>query len=96
MSGKVTSARATDPLTGASVRVARDDIRPMSKSEPASAAARPDLRLIIEETGEAGRYIYTLVDRRTGKIVSQLPREHVLKLKDSDDYSAGAVFDGEA
>ncbi len=78
------------------MRVARDDIRPVSTSEAASAAARPDLRLIIEESGEAGRYIYTLLDRRTGKIVSQLPREHVLKLKDQSDYAAGAVFDGEA
>ncbi len=62
-------------------------------SAPATAA---DYRLIIEEVGGSGHYVYTVVDRRTGAVVSQLPREEVLKMKDQPGYAAGALFNGEA
>jgi len=66
-------------------------------SAPADAvAAQADLRLIIEEAGEPGRYVYTVVNRITGEIVSQLPREEVLRLREQSDYTAGAVFSGTA
>ncbi|HEX8233298.1 MAG TPA: hypothetical protein VF559_08140 [Caulobacteraceae bacterium] len=60
------------------------------------AAAQADLRLIIEEAGEPGRYVYTVVDRSTGQVVSRLPREEVVRLREQSDYAAGAVFNGTA
>ena len=33
-----------------------------------------DLRLIIEEDPDHGAYVYKTVDRRTGEVVSQIPR----------------------
>lgn len=50
-----------------------------------------DLRLIIEEDSAHGAYVYKTVDRRTGEVVSQIPREEVLKLRDSPDYEVGDI-----
>jgi len=66
------------------------------------AAAKPtkevahrsaDLRLIIEEDEATGTIIYKTLDRRTGEIVQQLPREEVLRLKDAPDYHPGDLSD---
>jgi flagellar protein FlaG len=62
----------------------------------ADVASQADLRLIIEEAGEPGRYVYTIVDRRSGRIISQHPRDEVLKLREQSAYAAGALFKGEA
>jgi flagellar protein FlaG len=51
-----------------------------------------DLRLIIEDDLVAGSFVYKTVDRRTGKIVQQLPREQILALREAADYTAGAVI----
>jgi len=47
------------------------------------------VRLIIEENDEAGAYVYKTVDRRTGEVISQIPREEVLKMKERPDYDVG-------
>ncbi len=97
MAAKVSlTTTPTDPVLGTGARLPQAEVPAVARSQATDAAARPDLRLIIEETGEEGRYVYTLVDRRTGRVVSRLPREQVLKLKDRPDYSAGTVFDGQA
>lgn len=66
------------------------------------AAAKPprevahqsaDLRLIIEEDPATGTIVYKTLDRRTGEIVQQLPREEVLRLKDEPGYSPGDIAD---
>lgn len=49
----------------------------------------PDLRLVIEERGET--FIYKTVDRRTGEVVQQLPREDVVRMREEETYSAGTV-----
>ena len=51
----------------------------------------PDLRLVLEE-GQAGSFVYKTVDRRTGEVVLQLPREEVLRMRDAEAYVAGAVI----
>jgi len=50
-------------------------------------------RLVIEQGPRAGSFVYKTMDRETGEVVRQLPSEEVLKLKQSDDYGAGAVID---
>ena len=68
--------------------------KPVGSQEPAD---QPDLRLIIEESEEeAGGFVYIIVDRRTGRIVSRLSREEVLRLREKSNYAAGAVFNGKA
>ena len=58
------------------------------------ALDQADLRLVIEE--QAGSFVYKTVDRRTGEIVAQYPREDILKLHDDTDYAAGAVINAKA
>jgi flagellar protein FlaG len=57
---------------------------------------QPDLdpanfQLVIEEDKAAGSFVYKTIDRRTGQVVSQLPREQILRLREAFDYVAGAV-----
>jgi len=61
-----------------------------SGSEPEGFQA--DLRLVIEEDKAAGSYVYKTVDVRTGKVVQQIPREEVLRLRDADAYQPGSVI----
>lgn len=48
-------------------------------------------RLIIEE-GPSGTFIYKTLDRVTGEVVKQLPREQVVDLIQVENYSAGSVI----
>lgn len=69
---------------------------PVSVPQPASVQAdQADLRLVIEEVGNTGSFVYKTVDRRTGEVVMQLPREEVLRMKEADDYEAGAVINAQ-
>ena len=54
--------------------------------------AGDDYRLVIERDEPTGSYIYKTLDRTTGEVVSQFPREEVLKLRDSPAYEAGRVI----
>lgn len=57
--------------------------RPAPEAPPAPPVAKgsdqADLRLVIEEDASTGAYVYKTVDRRTGEVVQQIPREEVLK-----------------
>ncbi len=55
-----------------------------------------DLRLVIEQDGDSGDYIYKTVDRRTGETLNQYPREQILKLREGEAYHSGDVFNGKA
>jgi len=52
-----------------------------------------DLRLVIEEDEVSGTFVYKTLDRRTGEIVRQFPRDEVVRLKDSASYAPGDVID---
>jgi flagellar protein FlaG len=64
---------------------------------PTSLAAQmqndvADLRLVIDHDEASGLFIYKTVDRRTGDVVLQLPREEVVRMYASADYVAGAII----
>lgn len=63
-------------------------------AEQAERAAR--YRLIIEEGPTMGTFVYKTLDSQTGEVVRQFPREQVLKLAESGDYSAGGLIDTSA
>ena len=91
MESKVAIVAATpDPKFGQKPAPQRPDI-----GTPADSAVQSpdpvDLRLVIEEDKASGSYVYKTVDRRTGKVIQQLPRDQVLKLKEQVDYEAGDV-----
>ena len=63
-------------------------------SEEAERNAR--YRLVIEEGPQAGSFIYKTMDRVTGEVVKQLPREQVVDLMRTAEYSSGSVIDTKA
>ena len=70
------------------------DFRDSRAQQEADQAAR--YRLVIEEGPKSGSFIYKTMDRLTGEIVKQFPREQVVDLMRSAGYSAGAVIDTRA
>lgn len=73
--------------------VARVD-SPRPPKDPAPQSA--DLRLVIEEDEQSGAIVYKTLDRRTGEVVRQLPREEVLRLKDDPAYDPGDIVDAKS
>jgi hypothetical protein len=70
---------------------------PKPSSPPQAApfpTATPELsqRLLIQESEELGVFIYTVIDRSTGQVVTQIPRESLSEIARQSDYSAGQVI----
>ena len=65
------------------------DFHDSRASQDAERAAR--YRLVIEE-GPSGSFIYKTMDRVTGEVVKQLPREQVVDLMQTREYSSGSVI----
>ena len=53
-------------------------------------------RLVIEPGSANGTFVYKTLDRLTGEVVRQLPREEVMRLRDDAGYNAGRVVDTRA
>lgn len=53
-------------------------------------------RLVIEEGPRNGAFVYKTLDRITGEVVRQFPREQVLELMQASDYRSGRVIDTNA
>ena len=64
-----------------------------SQAPPPQSDAQADLRLVIEEDKAAGSYVYKTVDPITGKVISQMPREQLLKMREAVDYRPGRIVD---
>jgi hypothetical protein len=87
----INAARA-EPAAEAPARAAASPAPSTVSNDPKD---RPQLtRLMIEEVN--GRYVYKVVDRNTGRVITQLPREQVEQLGERDGYSAGAVVNTKA
>jgi flagellar protein FlaG len=91
MESKVATVAATpDPTFGQRPAPQRPDT-----GAPADRAAHSqdpvDLRLVIEEDKASNSYVYKTVNRLTGEVVQQLPRDQVLKLREQIQYEAGDV-----
>jgi flagellar protein FlaG len=79
-----------DPTLGSTPAAAQS--QPVASAPGQPSAPNPaDLRLVIEDDQKAGCFVYKTIDWRTGEVVQQLPREQLVKLRESDSYSAGTV-----
>ncbi len=68
-----------------------------SAAAPAAGSSPDDTqRLLISEGPEAGVLIYTIVDRVSGRVLVQIPREQVEQIASRSDYTAGTVIDTKA
>ena len=63
-------------------------VSPVQAAEPA-----PSLRLVIEEDAGSGQFVYKTMDRVTGEVVSQLPREDVIKMGRDAAYQPGDLIE---
>ena len=92
MDSKVAAFAATpDPTFGQKPAPKQ---RPDTGSAAASVAPSQDpadMRLVIEEDKATNSYVYKTVNRLTGQVIQQLPREQVLQLREQLDYEAGNV-----
>lgn len=72
-----------------------DAPRPVTSRQAAEAKTpqAADLRLVIEEDEASGSIVYKTLDRRTGEVVRQLPREEVLRLREQPGYEPGEIAD---
>jgi len=96
MQNKVATVAATpDPTFGQRPAAAAPEMG--TSTEPAVQGPDPvDMRLVIEEDKASGTYVYKTVNRRTGEVVQQLPREQILKLRDALTYEAGSIVRAKA
>lgn len=94
MSTTVAITAQTPEATGAYAvrKVAEAAAGPPAEEHP-PAIGQPDLRLVIEEDKSSGSFIYKTLDRRTGEIVQQYPREEVLRLRELPGYQPGDLTD---
>ncbi len=86
MESKLSSIAAPTELEGVAAKPAPAPVRAQEES------LAPDLRLVIEDRGPNGGFVYKTIDRRTGEVVQQLPREEVLRMHEAAGYEAGAVI----
>jgi flagellar protein FlaG len=95
MESKVAGVAATpDPTFGQPAATPRATGPAPERAAPASDLV--DMRLVIEEDKAAGSYVYKTINRLTGEVVQQLPREQILKLREALDYEAGDVVRAKA
>lgn len=80
-------------LVAPTVSAASIDVGTRDRSPRPSAQNVPDLRLVIEQGPQRGTFVYKTVDRTTGEILRQFPREELVRMKEDPAYAAGAVTD---
>jgi|SRR6185503_19505238 len=64
-----------------------------SQTPAPQTGADADLRLVIEDDKAAGSYVYVTINSVTGEVVSQVPREQLLKMREDPSYQPGSIID---
>jgi len=63
-----------------------------NQTSSAQPASNSGLRLVIEDDKAAGCFVYLTVNPTTGEVVSQVPREELLKMRTNPDYTPGSII----
>ncbi len=50
------------------------------------------LRLTVDKDSSTGEWVYKAINRYTGEVVRQIPRQELLDLRKSPSYTAGSVI----
>ena len=88
------SSSGVDPAAPAK----HENSAPTPSVQPSKAKAAPigpqdsNVRLVIEKQGDTGRYVYTVLDEASGRVITRIPSADVLKLMSQDAYAAGSLF----
>jgi len=91
-----TISATPDATFGPPVKAAPTDGASLAKRPVNASQDEADLRLVIEEGDTAGAYIYKTVNRVTGEVVAQFPREEMLQMRDSATYETGSIVNAKA
>jgi len=87
ISGVMPDPVPTSPQTSAPVEPGSGD----SQASNTPIDVQADLRLVIEDDKAAGSYVYKTINPVTGQVVSQVPREQLLLMREAPDYKPGSV-----
>jgi flagellar protein FlaG len=96
MTATVTSLGASSDATYGATQQASANPTPASESTSGGLSNPADLRLVIEDDQKAGCFVYKTVNWTTGEVVQQIPREQLLRMREAENYAAGAVVDTSA
>jgi flagellar protein FlaG len=84
---------AQAPAKAATAQPAQAAPAPEISQAPAPQTGNDaDLRLVIEDDKAAGSYVYVTINSVTGKVVSQVPREQLLKMREDPSYRPGSII----
>jgi flagellar protein FlaG len=83
---------ASEPGTQAKDSADHSDL---SNNQPQSPLEY-QLRLTVDKDPNTGEWVYKAIDRYTGKVIRQLPRQEILDMRRSASYKSGSVIDTEA
>jgi len=90
MKNPISAVPPIDPRLG---QASRPEAAPApAAATPASPTDPANARLVIEQDQASGAYVYKTLDRITGEVLRQLPRDDVLKMLGQARYIAGDVF----
>jgi flagellar protein FlaG len=87
-------AATADMIAGGKTPTPRPE--PTPKAPRSEAEEAVDLRLVIDIDEASGSYVYKTINRMTGEVVAQLPREDLLRMRDQSSYQAGQVIKASA
>jgi hypothetical protein len=85
-------AQATPPVPATIKPATTKSSSAKAQSSSKDASGSPQ-RLVISEGATTGVFIYTILDRATGEVLAQIPREEVVRIAARPDYTAGQVLD---
>ncbi|MGA9658685.1 MAG: flagellar biosynthesis protein FlaG [Asticcacaulis sp.] len=64
-----------------------------ASQKQAKAPTEPyQLRLTVDKDPETGQWIYRAIDRYTGEVVREMPRQELVALRQSSTYKTGSVI----
>ncbi|MBP2158916.1 flagellar protein FlaG [Asticcacaulis sp. BE141] len=70
----------------------RDAGNQSNLSQDGKSTPEYNLRLTVDKDPDSGDWVYKALDRYTGEVVRQFPRQEVLDLKASRNYKAGTII----
>jgi uncharacterized FlaG/YvyC family protein len=89
------TAQAVEPAvpSGATGKRNRSSDQKSKREKPKHPALENNARLTIEKDHESGKYVYKSVNRDTGEVIKQWPREKMLKAIAAYKNTSGLIID---
>jgi flagellar protein FlaG len=85
---------AVTAIAAAASSPKQDDKSELGRDKQRDQESPPEytLRLTIDKDPKTGDWVYKAIDRYTGEVVRQMPRQELLDMKRSIQYEAGSLI----